>query len=122
MEKVAKIVGGAFLLISFIVICFIIYILYSLNTPPKSNPELVTYTQNRVKDYLIEQKGYSENEILHVESKKEPKDADTTAAGYSIAVVFSDEPNGYYFYQLVDDEVRQFGTNGGVYKHEDIGY
>ncbi|MCM3786161.1 DUF3139 domain-containing protein [Neobacillus mesonae] len=119
MKKVIKIVGGVFLGSIILGIGFIVYVLYSLNTPPKSNPELITYTQERVKDYLIEQKGYSESEILHVESKKEPKDADTTASGYSIAVVFSDEPNGYYFYQVANNEVRQHGTNGGVYKHKE---
>lgn len=110
-------------IISVIVVVILIiaggsYIVYSLNyDEPDSSTELIAYTEKKVKNYLIDEKGYEKEEIESVISKKEPKSSDSTASGYSIKVTFSDEPGAYYFYQVKGDKVYQFGTSGGAKKH-----
>lgn len=118
LKKIMLIGGGLFLGIVILVIGFMIYI----QTPPKNDPEIVAYTEEKVKDYLVEEKGYSESDILNVTSKREPKNKDKAATGYRILVVFSDEPDSTYLYEIDDeDEIRQFGySSGKAIKHRTI--
>ncbi|GIP44414.1 hypothetical protein J45TS6_28730 [Paenibacillus sp. J45TS6] len=118
LKKIMLIGGGVVLGLVILVIGFIIYI----QTPPKNDPEIVAYTEEKVKDYLVEEKGYSESDILHVTSKREPKNKDKAATGYRISVVFSNEPDSTYLYEINDeDEIRQFGySTGKAIKHRTI--
>lgn len=110
------VIGGFFLG----AICLVIGFIFYLNTPPKSDPELVAYNEERVKEYLIEEKGYSESDIASIEAIKIKKTTDKTASGYQTYVEFSDELNKRYAYKLRDDgEVEQQGVTGGAYKHKE---
>ncbi|GIP45108.1 hypothetical protein J45TS6_35670 [Paenibacillus sp. J45TS6] len=98
-----------------IAIGFVVFTLYSLNTPPKSDPEIVAYNEERVMKYLIEDKGYSESDIASIEAKKMPK-----SSGYETFVEFSDELDKLYAYKLEEDgEIKQNGSTGGAYKHKE---
>lgn len=98
------------------------WVIHSLNTPPKSDPELLAYTEEKVKEYLIQEKGHSEGELLEIESTKKAKSSDFSASGYSIGVVFADEPEAIYYYQVTEEEeVEQFGVNNlDAIKHKEI--
>ena len=123
MKKIMMISGGVVLGLLILVIGFMFYIYYSLSTPPKSDPEIVAYTEEKVKDYLIEEKGYSESDILSVNSKRKPKDKDKTAIGYQVLVVFSDTPDTIYYYEIVDEDenkIEQLGMTGTDIKHKDF--
>ncbi|WP_160036955.1 EGFR-like transmembrane domain-containing protein [Paenibacillus sp. An7] len=123
MKKIMMIGGGVVLGLLILVIGFVFYVFYLLNTPPKSDPEIVAYTEEKVKDYLIEEKGYSESDILSVNSKRKPKDKDKTAIGYQVLVVFSDEPDTIYYYEIVDEDenkIEQLGITGTDIKHKNF--
>jgi len=96
-------------------------IIYSLNnSTPESSAEMVSYTEEEVETFLIEEEGYTNEEIASIESKKSPKNADQTPSGYEIEVTFSDEPGAHYFYQVSDDEVYQFGISGNAERHTNL--
>ncbi|WP_157764815.1 DUF3139 domain-containing protein [Solibacillus sp. R5-41] len=118
MNKGYKISG----VIILIVIGLMFSIIYSLNTSePESDPQLITYTEEKVKEYLIQEKDLSEGEILEIESIKKAKSSDFSASGYSVKVVFADEPEAIYYYQLtVEDKVEQSGYAGNAKKHKEI--
>lgn len=100
---------------------FMFYIMHSLNTSiPENDPELITFTEEKVKEYLLQEKGYSEKNIQTITSGKKPKSSDLTESGYRVQVVFSDEPKAIYFYQLKDNKVEQVGIAGQAIKHKEI--
>ena len=117
--KKGLIISGVLMLI---VVGLMFSVIYSLNTSkPESDPELIAYTEAKVKEYLIQEKGLSENEILKIESTKKSKSSDFSASGYEVGVVFSDEPESLYYYQLTEeDKVEQFGINGKAIKYREI--
>ncbi|WP_211748149.1 DUF3139 domain-containing protein [Paenibacillus sp. Marseille-Q4541] len=120
MKRIILIGGGVFLGLVILVIGFIFFTVYSLNIPAKSDPELVTYNEERVKEFLIEERGYLESDIASIEVVKIKKTTDKTASGYLTYVEFSDEINKMYAYQLGDDgKVEQHGITGGAYKHKE---
>ncbi|WP_454192740.1 DUF3139 domain-containing protein [Paenibacillus sp. Marseille-Q7038] len=120
MKKIMMIGGGVVLGLIILVIGFISFTVYSLNTPAKSDPELAAYNEERVKEYLIEEKGYLESDIASFEVVKIKKTTDETASGYLTYVEFSDELNKMYSYRLGEDgEVEQLGITGGAYKHKE---
>lgn len=97
-------------------------IIHSLNTyKPESNPEFIAYTEEKVKEYLIQEKEYTENDILEIKSTKKAKSSDISASGYEVKIVFADEPEAIYYYQLTEeDKVEQFGINGNGIKHKEM--
>jgi len=113
-----------FIILIVVIILLIIgigaYVIYSLNNnAPESSEEMISYTEEKVETYLINEKDYTKDEIASIESKKEPKTSDSTASDYSVEVTFSDEPNAIYFYEVKNDKVYQFGTSGNAKKHND---
>lgn len=93
-------------------------IIYALNNnEPDDDPALISYTEDRVKEYLLQEKGYFENEIQKVKSTKKPKISDDSASGYEVEVIFSDEPEAIYFYEVIADKVNQMGYTGPSIKH-----
>lgn len=108
-------------LLIILVIAFISFVVYSLNNSvPEASPDIIFYTEDRVINYLIEEKGYSKEDILTVKSQREPKNSDLTSAGYTVEVVFSDEPSTRYLYQVKEEEVYQFGISGPAKRHLDL--
>ncbi|WP_425609177.1 hypothetical protein [Ureibacillus aquaedulcis] len=98
-------------------------IIHSLNTyMPESDPELIAYTEEKVKEYLIQEKGISENEALEIKSTKRTKSSDFSASGYEVKVVFPDETEAIYYFQLTEeDKVKQIGVNNlEAIKHKEI--
>lgn len=46
---------------------------------------------------------------------------DFSAFGYEVKIVFADEPEAIYYYQLTEeDKVEQFGINGNGIKHKEM--
>ncbi|MEG0386564.1 MAG: DUF3139 domain-containing protein [Solibacillus sp.] len=116
MKSIYKVAIGLIALM-FAVMLAIIYALN--NNEPHYDPELISYTEEKVKEYLLQEKGYSENEIQKVKSTKKLKSSDDSASAYDVMVTFSDEPNAIYYYQVDSDKVSQFGISGPAVKHRE---
>ena len=108
-------------LIVLLMIGVLFFVMSSLNhNVPESSPDLIASTEDEVINYLIEEKGYDKKDLSSVKSKREPKSSDSTVSGYTVEVVFSDEPSAVYLYQIKEDQVYQFGFSGPAKKHLDL--
>lgn len=93
-------------------------IIYNLNNEElESNPEMVESTEEKVHSYLTNEKGYTDGELLVIESSRNPKDANIDSIGYTVKAVFADESEANYYYKVEEDQVSQIGNSGGAYKH-----
>lgn len=90
------------------------------NNVPESSPAIISSTEDSVMNYLIEEKEYDKKDISTVKSEREPKSSDITYSGYTIEVIFTDEPSAVYLYQVKEDKVHQFGFSGPAKKHLDL--
>ncbi|WP_066639263.1 DUF3139 domain-containing protein [Desulfolucanica intricata] len=73
--------------------------------------------EKTVYNYLINQKGYSNKDIKELEAHHNPKFVGNPAAEYDVEVVFTDEPNEYYYYFVKDGKVYQGSLSNGNGKH-----
>lgn len=113
-----------FLLVSILLLFFggQYFIVYLLNKPPESSPEMIAYTEEKVTEFLIAEKGYRKEEILKVESIRGSKSSfsEESPSGYVVQVIFSDEPEEFYNYEIEDNIIYQRGSSRFAEKHKDL--
>lgn len=109
-------------IMSLVAVLFLLFtgmfiIIHNLNNEElEIDPEMIAFTEQKVYAYLIE-KGYAEHELAIIKSSRNPKDAQTGSLGYTVEVVFADEPKASYYYQAEEDKVTYIGNSGGASMH-----
>lgn len=68
------------------------------------NPFRIHAMENKVEDYLLNERGYSESEIHYLEGNYDP----FKGFSYYVSVVFENESTHIYYYRISQDEVYQF--------------
>ncbi|MEG0439029.1 MAG: hypothetical protein RR587_07290 [Solibacillus sp.] len=72
------------MMMAFAAIAIIFGIMFSMinilnSSEPEYNPVIIRSTEEQVKEFLMQEKGYSENEIQKIESKRKAKTSDDSA-------------------------------------------
>ncbi|EIM05275.1 hypothetical protein A1A1_17140 [Planococcus antarcticus DSM 14505] len=92
----------------------IFMIIHNLNNEElETDPQMVVFTEQQVQAHSTTEKGYTNHELAVIKSSGNPKDSQTGPLGYTVKVVFVDEPGTSDYYQAEEHKVTCTGNSGG---------